>query len=70
MQFWFEMGTNLWVKIGDLDVLSRLFHFYEIHFAFKLQNMLHRYLHINFVWHIVLQHPQKSFTHNPYIFLQ
>jgi hypothetical protein len=43
MQFWLEMDTNLWVKIGDLHVLSRLFHFYEIHFAFKLQNMLHRY---------------------------
>lgn len=43
MQFWLEMGTNLWVKIGDLDVLSRLFHFYEIHVEFKLQNMLHCY---------------------------
>jgi hypothetical protein len=41
--FGFEMGNYLWVKIGDLDVLSRLFHLYEIHFAFKLQNMLHHY---------------------------
>lgn len=65
--FGFEMGNYLWVKIGDLDALSRMFHLYEIHFAFKLQNML---LHINFVWHIVLQHRQKSFAHSPYIFLQ
>jgi hypothetical protein len=41
MKFWLELGTNLWVMVEELSIVSSCFFLSNYHFVLQIPNHVH-----------------------------